>query len=111
MSENKGNVRNTKRKTPAASMMLIKSFNGKPQALPTDFACAFGSPLNENDQYTTKSTERGWRLMSFKNRTLSGQQIGDALENSAPVHRSVSGWLQHDEDGFIPRLPKGHSSQ
>ena len=33
-------------------------FNGKPQALLLDFACASGSPLNENDQYTTKSTRR-----------------------------------------------------
>jgi hypothetical protein len=38
--------------------MLIESFNGKPQALPTGFACAFGSPLNENDQYMTQSTPR-----------------------------------------------------
>jgi hypothetical protein len=29
---------------------LIESFNGKPQALPLDFAYASGSPLNENDQ-------------------------------------------------------------
>jgi len=29
--------------------LLTESFNGKPQALPNDFACAFGSPLNEND--------------------------------------------------------------
>jgi hypothetical protein len=37
--------------------LLIQSFNGKPQAsLP--FACACGSPLNENAQYTTKSTPR-----------------------------------------------------
>jgi hypothetical protein len=33
-------------------------FNGKPQALLLDFACASGSPLNENDQYTTESTRR-----------------------------------------------------
>jgi hypothetical protein len=30
--------------------LLISSFNGKPQALPLDFACACGAPLNENDQ-------------------------------------------------------------
>jgi hypothetical protein len=30
--------------------LLIWSFNGKPQALPLDFAYACGSPLNENDQ-------------------------------------------------------------
>jgi hypothetical protein len=29
---------------------LIESFNGKPQALPPDFAYACGSPLNEIDQ-------------------------------------------------------------
>jgi len=35
--------------------LLIQSFNGKPQALPNNFAfafafaSAFGSPLNEND--------------------------------------------------------------
>jgi hypothetical protein len=29
---------------------LIYSFNGKPQALPLDFAYACGSPLNENAQ-------------------------------------------------------------
>jgi hypothetical protein len=32
----------------AASGLLIQSFNGKPQALPLDFAYACGSPLNEN---------------------------------------------------------------
>ncbi len=38
----------------AASGLLVPSFNGKPQALPLDFAyayaCAYacGSPLNEN---------------------------------------------------------------
>jgi hypothetical protein len=37
---------------------LIESFNGKPQALLLDFASACGSPLNENDQYTIKSTLR-----------------------------------------------------
>ena len=37
-------------KAPAASGLLIESFNGKPQALPLDFAYACGSPLNENDQ-------------------------------------------------------------
>jgi hypothetical protein len=37
---------------------LIESFNGKPQALLLDFAYACGSPLNENDQYTIKSTPR-----------------------------------------------------
>jgi len=26
---------------------LINSFNGEPQALPLDFAYAYGSPLNE----------------------------------------------------------------
>jgi hypothetical protein len=31
-------------------------FNGKPQALPANFAYACGSPLNENDQYIMKST-------------------------------------------------------
>jgi len=40
------------------SGLLIESFNGKPQALPNDFACAFGSPLNENAQYTIKSITR-----------------------------------------------------
>jgi hypothetical protein len=34
----------------------ISSFNGKPQALLLDFAYACGSPLNENDPYTMKST-------------------------------------------------------
>jgi hypothetical protein len=34
----------------AANGLLIESFNGKPQALPLDFAYACGSPLNENDQ-------------------------------------------------------------
>jgi hypothetical protein len=38
--------------------LLIESFNGKPQALPLDFAYACGSPLNENHQYTTQSTPR-----------------------------------------------------
>jgi hypothetical protein len=37
---------------------LIYSFNGKPQALPADFACACGSPLNEDDQHITKSIAR-----------------------------------------------------
>jgi hypothetical protein len=37
---------------------LIELFNGKPQALLLEFACAFGSPLNEKNQYTTKSTIR-----------------------------------------------------
>ena len=32
----------------AASGLLVPSFNGKPQALPLDFAYACGSPLNEN---------------------------------------------------------------
>ena len=39
-----------------ASGILIELFNGKPQALLLEFACAFGSPLNEKNQYTTKST-------------------------------------------------------
>jgi hypothetical protein len=43
---------------PDACGLWIESFNGKPQALPTDFACAFASPLNENDQYATQSTPR-----------------------------------------------------
>jgi hypothetical protein len=37
---------------------LIYSFNGKPQALLKNFA--YGSPLNETDQYMIKSTTR-WR--------------------------------------------------
>jgi hypothetical protein len=37
---------------------LIESFNGKPQALLLDFACACGPPLNENDQFTINSTPR-----------------------------------------------------
>jgi hypothetical protein len=45
-----------------ASGILIELFNGKPQALLPEFACAFacafGSPLNEKNQYTTKSTIR-----------------------------------------------------
>ena len=38
--------------------LLIYSFNGKPQASWPYFAYAYGSPLNENAQYTTKSTPR-----------------------------------------------------
>ena len=34
----------------AARGELISSFNGKPEALPLDFAYAYGSPLNENQQ-------------------------------------------------------------
>jgi len=34
------------------------AFHGKSQALLLDFAYACGSPLNENDQYTTQSTPR-----------------------------------------------------
>ena len=34
----------------------MSSFNGKPQALLLDFAYAYASPLNENDQYMIKST-------------------------------------------------------
>jgi len=40
------------------SVRLIELYNGKPQALLLEFAYAFGSPLNENDQYTIKSTNR-----------------------------------------------------
>jgi hypothetical protein len=36
----------------------LTAFNGKPQALLLDFAYACGSPLNENDQHTIKSTPR-----------------------------------------------------
>ncbi len=44
------------RQTLAAYGLLIESFNGKPQALPLNFATPAASPLNENDRYTTKST-------------------------------------------------------
>jgi hypothetical protein len=39
--------------------LLISSFNGKPQALPLDFAYAFGSPLNENNQCTPNQHPAG----------------------------------------------------
>jgi hypothetical protein len=51
--------------------MVTYSFNGKPQALPTDLACAFGSPLNENDQDTNSSAKWAqskvptWSRISF----------------------------------------------
>jgi hypothetical protein len=35
--------------TPADGL-LIDSFNGKPQASSSDFASAFGSPLNESSE-------------------------------------------------------------
>jgi hypothetical protein len=57
--------------------MLIWSFNGKPQALPIDFACAFGSPLNENDQDTNKSTPRELPVYLWK--TLQIQPGASAL--------------------------------
>jgi hypothetical protein len=57
-----------------SSSFESKSFNGKPQALQADFACAFGSPLNENDQYTTKSTRRqrpaNWSTSSAQQTSL-----------------------------------------
>jgi hypothetical protein len=37
-------------RNPKRNGLLIESFNGKPQALPLDFAYACGSPLHENDQ-------------------------------------------------------------
>ena len=47
-------------KSPVASGLLIESFNGKPQASLPCFAYAYacGSPLNENAEYTAKSTPR-----------------------------------------------------
>ena len=36
----------------------VESINGKSQALLLELAYACGSPLNENDQYTNKSTAR-----------------------------------------------------
>jgi hypothetical protein len=43
---------------------FMDSLNGKPQALPLDFAYACGSPLNENDQYTMSSS-LGERRLNF----------------------------------------------
>ena len=39
----------------AARGELISSFNGKPEALPRDFAYAYGSPLNENSAQSMRS--------------------------------------------------------
>ena len=44
------------KKYSGANDALIESINGKPQALLKNFAYASGSPLNENDQDTIKST-------------------------------------------------------
>ncbi len=44
-----GDWRHEDWQTLEVSAVLNQSFNGKPQALLTDFACACGSPLNEND--------------------------------------------------------------
>ena len=53
-----GAFQSWRRQPPVASGSLIESFNGKPQALPLDFAYDCGSPLNENDQCTTQSAPR-----------------------------------------------------
>jgi hypothetical protein len=61
-------------------------FNGKPQALPANFAYACGSPLNENDQYTMKSTpvastirltkcDKSWAATTISCRNGTGQEF------------------------------------
>jgi hypothetical protein len=62
------------------------SFNSKPQASPLDFAYAYGSPLNENSQYATKSSPRVWSPFG------PGKSRPDAnsLLRSHPIQRRTS---------------------
>jgi len=104
---------------PDANGSLIYSFNGKPQALPLDLAYACGSPLNERDPYTTKSTPRyrapaggiesapaGSR--AFKASTASGRRSQQTIQrtDTAPGSHSASAIVMGAKGASILRIMK-----
>jgi hypothetical protein len=59
------------------------SFNGKPQALQLNFAYACGSPLNENDQDTIKST--GCWMCLERRRVVAGLDVRQSRFATRPT--------------------------